>query len=122
MCKLDDGFILCTCSDKKQKSSAPFTWELFRPRYDEPNVSVIGEAGAPYFSREGLLLVDKLREQLNSRNCFDFDYEPEDGDTLVITQSDNEMEYAFTFRDGWSYDPMPFMGKTMVGMDKGKIR
>lgn len=123
MCNLDDAFILCTCSGKKRQSDAAFTWSLFRPREDDSDLYVIGEAGAPYFSEKGKLLVDKVQEQLNARNCFDFDYQPKDGDTLVITSSDNGTEYGFMFyNDEWEYTTMPFEGRTLLKMEKGKIK
>lgn len=122
MCNLTEGFILCTCSGKREKSDALFTWKLFRSRSSEPDVFVIGETSPPYNSKQRFILVDKIREQLNARNCFDFDYKPEEGDALVITQSDTGKEYAFTFKDGWEYEPMPFMGKTMLEIEKGNIK
>ena len=123
MCNLDHGFILCTCSGNKQQSKAAFTWSLFRPRDNDSDVFVVAEAGAPYFAEKGKLLVDKVRDQLNARNCFDFDYQPKHGDTLVITSSENGIEYGFTFYNGeWDYTTMPFIGRTLLEIEKGKIK
>lgn len=123
MCNLDDGFILCTCAGKKGKSKAAFTWSLFRPRKHDTHVFVIGETGAPFFTSKGKLLVDKVQDQLNARNCFDFAYQPEDGDTLVITSSESGIEYGFTYHNNeWEYSTMPFEGRTLLEIEKGKIK
>lgn len=122
MCNLNDDFILCSCSAKKENGETPFTWTLFRQHMAEPEIYVIGETIPPYYSGKGQLLVATLRDQLNERNCFDFDYTPKRGDTLLITSTETGQEYAFIFNDDWEYEPMAFMGKTMRQIDSGKIQ
>lgn len=101
MCEVIKNFKLCSCTTDnkvdivhnknsrryknyiKEKNPNRIIWTLYK--YE----------GKQYFGMDGLLIapVDKLDEmftaeyvktELNKRNCFDFDYEPKDGDYLVL--------------------------------------
>lgn len=113
MCNFDDGFILCKCDDlesginDQDSNSMIYVWSLYKyigksksfemGRYILPGGAV------------GTLTSDFVIEELNSKNCFDFEYMPQEGDNLLISSLGNIPRMEFIFRGnewiGDNYDP-----------------
>ncbi len=138
MCRFEKGFILCKCEvlpsrKSGRKSNVPDTkieyiWTLYKHLGANPEI----EMGRYEFPKSDIgqgLTADFVVSQLNSRNCFDFEYSPNEGDNLLI----NDSRYAngrleFLFRDEqWIvdfYDPfselteMVFEGKVIPETEK----
>ena len=102
MCDFNQGFILCKCeppladSSKKKlrtkhkkklaeqaKSFMEYEWILFK--YIGPALEKeIGRYIFPVSETGEGLTADLVLNELNTRNCFDFEYNPLEGDNLVI--------------------------------------
>ncbi len=98
MCTSDKQLHLCTCEltpptkqHKKQKKQDPvFTWRLYR-YLGEKWIGMDGMMMMPSSRIGKTLTAAWVLGQINARNCFDFDYQPQNGDNLTI-------------RLGFSYD------------------
>ena len=117
MCQISSHLKLCTCSKNKIFSSNSY-WILYR--WKKSDEVIVGE---PIFPDNNFIdPADELSNQeklitiLNQDNCFDFELQLEDKDSLEINiQCPREngrsinLIYAFVFIDGvWksmTYDP-----------------
>jgi hypothetical protein len=117
MCDFDNGFVLCTCKEKptvhhknsrrnkRAEANAPlkYLWYLLEcAKLDGPE----------HFLKEGLyqlpasdigkgLTEEWVLLHLNVGHCFDFTYTPNEGDYLVIRESQQHGIFlSFIFRDG----------------------
>lgn len=114
MCDFSKGFILCTCVPKapavhnkksrrfKNKSveePEQFTWVLLR--YSGPNPSSMeGQISEPDWELGKGLTNEYVLENLNAKNCFDFDYTPAERDCLTFRRKRNASRLEFIYRDG----------------------
>ncbi|RYE54743.1 MAG: hypothetical protein EOP48_11660 [Sphingobacteriales bacterium] len=115
MCDPIKGFKLCTCVNepvvhnknsrryKKQnpgKKPEVFKWQLLR--YVKTEYS--GEMGSVRMPSHDLgrgLTEQYVVQKLNEENCFDFDYTPQERDSLAIQVDDRwDFYLAFTFKNG----------------------
>jgi hypothetical protein len=88
MCDLDKEFKLCTCN-ALQLLFHQVGWVLHRKTIEGPSKVIKGMAPAKEILTGTETYIKKvIVEQLNSRNCFDFDYEPIDGDFLEVKVGD----------------------------------
>ncbi|WP_075341141.1 hypothetical protein [Tenacibaculum agarivorans] len=139
MCDFNQGFILCKCNDskvivhhkkskrnkkklQKEVQKIEYTWTLFRfigmskerelGRYMFP-VSDVGNGLTSTF----------VANELNSRNCFDFKYTPNQGDNLIISKNQSSHRIEFIFRNGkWEEDHYSPFDHEYVKIDNGKIK
>lgn len=113
MCIIDKKLKLCNCSVGSGNNSTkailkqPFTWTLRKSLglkvrqekvkkieivsdgsvpeiYEEYEEYIVGSIILPSDSLGDLLTAANVLSELNDRNCFDFDYEPAQNDTLTI--------------------------------------
>lgn len=107
MCDFDKGFILCTCNDdndyfvdqNKNETSTSYTWILFKSiNHIEPTER--GRYVMPSSDIENGLTNEFVFEQLNARHCFDFEYNPSEGDNLFIKKGNIAPYLSFIFKDG----------------------
>lgn len=139
MCKSIKDFTLCSCvdepvthnkkRDKRKKNKETTTekeyyWYILR--YIKTNdTREMGRVIMPSFRLDNGLTEDFVLEKINSQNCFDFDYTPQEKDCLHIYQGKNMGEYmAFTFKNGeWiigmDYDAF---NDELEQIGKGKIK
>ena len=106
MCKLADGFKLCTCGTISQEKTH---WIL--KKANEANPIVIG------MIREGFEVIKKYRwvqQSLNEHSCFDFEYTPEHGDRLIFNIIADDIKEKVTFKyvhnrheQGWQIELIP---------------
>ena len=117
MCQISSHLKLCTCSKNKIFSSNSY-WILYR--WKKSDEVIVGE---PIFPDNNFIdPADELSNQeklitiLNQDNCFDFELQLEDKDSLeinILCLRENgrsiNLIYAFVFLDGiWksmAYDP-----------------
>ncbi|UKN02270.1 hypothetical protein K6119_01895 [Paracrocinitomix mangrovi] len=110
MCDFSKGFKLCTCNEKEIQYREPdkfihkegklvklpntkndqipieFIWILYR--YNGKNKEL--EIGRYNFPSEDIgkgLDVEWVKLNLSCENCFDFQYTPQEGDNLILTQN-----------------------------------
>jgi hypothetical protein len=113
MCDKIYDFKLCTCIDKpaihnkksrrnknKEKQADVYKWTLLR--YVETVHS--GEMGRVIMPSKDIgegLTEEFVLEKLNTANCFDFNYTPQDRDSLKIQLNDRWDKYlAFGYENG----------------------
>ena len=93
MCKDLKEYKLCTCSDKIDKKKPYWILNKAIPTNYPESPDVMGSLIPPgdgYIPTRGNLLID-----LNSKNIFDFDYQPLENDVLKVF--DGEFTYEFIY-------------------------
>ena len=60
----------------------------------------IGRYLFPVSDIENGLTANFILKELNNRNCFDFEYTPNEGDNLIINQVNSHVRIEFIFRSG----------------------
>lgn len=126
MCQTGKEIKLCTCfpatMDKivhhknsrkaKNKARNEFTWTLHR-NLGLSNTTMDGMGYMPDETLSENLTNEIMLHDLNNRNCFDFDYQPNEGDILRIYTPLKTMgkHLSFIFENGeWIADSyLPFM-------------
>ena len=107
MCDLNGKFILCSCSEDVDISEPH--WKLYRNSMDNGvnRQIIIGMMYPPNLI--DIIERRKLLRRLNTRNVFDFDYQPKENDVLELFPSEYE-DYKLTFMKGkWVLEE--FMGE-----------
>jgi len=135
MCDFNKGFILCQCNDpkvihhntksrrNKNKKNQPmeYTWTLFKFL----GMSKVREVGKYLFPSSDVgngLTSNFVLNELNKRNCFDFEYKPNQGDNLMISREDSFNRIEFIYRDGkWEEDHYSPFDHEFEKIDHGKI-
>ena len=135
MCDFNKGFILCKCNDpkvvvhnkksrrnkKKKNQPIEYDWTL----YKYLGLSKEMELGRYTFPSSDVgngLTSDFVLNELNSRNCFDFEYQPKEGDNLIISKTDSSNRIEFIFRNGkWIEDHYSPFDHVYEKIDNGKI-
>lgn len=146
MCEVGKKLKLCTClTDKdlevfeahqklkhllKQSISAtskPITWTLHRyiGKVDNSDLVVMGMLDMPSEKLLNSLSNEYVLSQINSCNCFDFDYTPTEGDNLKIEKQRNVnwTEFlSFIFRKGkWEADSYDTFIESIEDINFGKV-
>ncbi len=105
MCEISDELKLCTCSNAEELGNY---WVLYRYNKDK-NELIVGEILLPrIITLEEIRNKDILLALLNKINCFDFEYQPQNKDRLLISLQTNAEEdfeeesiaYGFEYRNG----------------------
>ena len=97
MCKDLREYKLCTCSSKIDKTK-PY-WVLSKRIPALITLDVVGTLIMP--DEQFLLTEDRLLFDLNSKNIFDFDYQPLENDILIVF--DGEFTYEFIYEKNELY-------------------
>lgn len=118
MCEIGNEIKLCTCvpnglnaivHNKKSRSRQnrdKFTWTLNKYVGDSENM-MDGMLIYPDSVLSENLTTERMLSELNDRNCFDFDYEPNEGDNLLIYNPEKYIKkyLSFIYRNGkWIAD------------------
>jgi len=120
MCEIGKEMKLCTCTPSlmktivhhknsrksKNKRRNDFTWTLEKC-LGRSNSTMDGIGYMPYDALSEDLTKETMLTDLNSRNCFDIDYEPNEGDNLKIYTPENQIRkhMSFIFQNGeWVAD------------------
>ncbi len=98
MCEPGKTIKLCTCEGLEINPQA--SWKVIQTG-DFKELHFVGSFMAPsdMATRWGLVQ-EKLLSDLNACNCFDVEYEPQDGDWLSISLEDWQFDFNFTSRAG----------------------
>lgn len=105
MCDFSDGFKLCTCStieiQKLAKAKISY-WTLKRWQTENWIEAEMGRCFHPKFSNKDLENAEFIGYYLNTKNCFDFDFLPQEKDTLNFTifqesLAENDLPLKFEF-------------------------
>ena len=119
MCKGLKEYKLCTCSDKIDKMKPYWILSKASPTNMPEMEKIMGSLMPPgdgYFPTMKNLLID-----LNSKNIFDFDYQPLENDVLKVF--DGEFTYEFIYLKNQSnYGWKLFDYSTGMGNDKDKYK
>ena len=95
MCDVNGKFKLCTCSEKIDKKKPYWVLNKGVPKKDERETSILGTL---IYSEDEILKEiseERLLQDLNSKNIFDFDYKPSENDILKLY--DGNYNYYFIF-------------------------
>ena len=107
MCDLNGKFTLCSCLGDIDLSKPH--WKLYQNSIDDGvnHHIIIGMMTPPNLI--DIIERRKLLRRMNTRNVFDFDYQPKENDVLELFPSEYE-EYKLTFLKGkWVLEE--FMGE-----------
>lgn len=130
MCQSSKNFIFCTCQDDNSPSSkssflVDYTWTLTRFVGTKQSL-LIGKIRAPKDDLKNGITISNILAQLNSDfKNFDFDYSPEDRDSLDIsvTHQNGQHEYfKLLFQNGeWAKGRNPAFTSISKTIASGKI-
>ncbi len=149
MCKPNSKIYLCTCASVSKKpfpvtnpkevdmgeyEKPNFIWTLYKYQ-GEKDSFMVGEMVMPVESLDTELSSEYLIQQLNSKNRFDFNYEPIEGDNLQIkkeyiyksikgfTRTDLYEYMSFIYREGkWQEEVYDVFSDKIKSFKKGKIK
>jgi hypothetical protein len=147
MCEATSGFKLCSCpagnmgtalhnknsrrhnrkTGEEKEEKIIWTLSEFAGKQDS---GMDGMLLAPAAKLTELLTADYVQQELNSRNCFDFEYAPKEGDYLVLTFQRTKAEKGrraytylpFIFRSGqWTVNAYDGFEDKTIELAKGKL-
>ncbi|MCP4520303.1 MAG: hypothetical protein GY827_01180 [Cytophagales bacterium] len=124
MCSIEEGFKLCTCGEEKELATEKIIWELRRVNPEKPQRVIRGKIAARNFSEKEQNEIKFIESELNTRNCFDFDYIPQENDYLIVI-IDNKQKYTYSFKKEWKYQRSPKFFKWKSQLEdykKGKVK
>lgn len=142
MCTSTNSIKFCTCNNKTfgkrsekadskcarknspDESRERYIWQLFRKRPSHEDVHTIGEYKLPDSAIGKGLRADGIVRELNARNCFDFDYQPAEGDNLQIMENTSLPPYlSFLYQNGkWVADHYNPLEISLRKVSEGKIQ
>ncbi len=96
MCELTHQIILCSCAEKNENINLinPHQWTL--NRYLGPTESTMrGRLLAPSQFLDDQIGIDQILTEMNLRNCFDFNYTPQERDQLCINNGLENPDYKY---------------------------
>ncbi len=107
MCEPESSFRFCTCADGAEL--APPMWLLERRDVSLDEQHRRGRVALPKWSKETLATRESLLEALREGSCFDFEYEPADGDVLSVWIGSDPQPLRFRYLTslgsaGWTID------------------
>jgi len=138
MCDFEKGFVLCTCQEQEK----PVIHNKNSRRHkktplSEDNLyqwSLAAFVGTFESMMEGMfeipskdigkgLTAEWVLLNLNDRNCFDFEYIPQEGDALVIRKPQTYVFFlSFVYKNGvWTEDFYSPFGITLKKIGEGVI-
>lgn len=104
MCDLSNGFKLCSC-DGDQLKPEEIGWTLRRKDENKEIQNIRGKPFVPKFDLDEQQLKTTVAQALNERNCFDFEYQPQEDDFLSIRTKRENIWFAFRYKKGrWQED------------------
>lgn len=137
MCDTGKEIKLCTCMPNgivkvvhhkksrkfKNKQRDVYTWTLYK-YVEYANCGMDGMVILPKDILTENLTTEIMLIELNNKNCFDFDYEPNEGDNLKILSPEKytREHLSFIFRDGKWIDDFYFgFGYEIKKINFGKV-
>lgn len=147
MCKYGEKIRFCSCTREKIKYKDPnsinvnkvtqgnrkisleedpllmFVWQLLRYDGEHVNTELEGEYLPPVNDIGNGLNSAWIELNLNTENCFDFDYTPIEGDNLIIRHSSIGYDYlSFIYKAGqWHIKHYNPLTNSTHLIDSGKV-
>jgi hypothetical protein len=134
MCDFENGFILCSCKEnskpntqnKKSHSDKNVDKETYRwtlSRFIGTFEAILEGMFEPPSHDLGAGLTEEwVLLNLNDRNCFDFDYTPQEGDLLSFSKGRPWNYMSFVFRQGsWIFDKYDEFSTKLEKVADGEI-
>ncbi len=120
MCNTSDVYKLCTCEGDLNKADTIWTLTRF---VGLSELEIMGSIMPPSDVFDNGISSDKLLAQMNSGNCFDFDYIPSEKDSLHVSSQKSGYEYfKLIFKDGkWQKGGNPHFTSILETISQGKI-
>jgi len=140
MCDFTKGLKFCTCDrakdtivhnkksrrNKDDSDSLPkeYTWTLDRYITTRDTTNLIGSMTMPRSNLGNGLTEEWVLLHLNTENCFDFDYTPDEGDRLMVQDNDDHYNYmSFIFKGiCWIADVNIDFGDVMEEKNRGIVK
>lgn len=128
MCTPSSQLILCPCINESSARPAKGIYQWKLDRYLGSRESpIMGSIVAPSSDLGSGITVANMIRELNSRNCFDFEYSPKEKDSLHISTERTDGNYQYftlLYTNGlWAEGSHPGFGKTVLeNLGKGKIK
>lgn len=119
MCDLEAGFKLCSC-DAEQLSFDELDWYLDRINAKLPIIHRKGRAAMPHYSEHEQVCLDKILTELNTRQCFDFEYNPLVNDRLCIKVAQKWYAYRFTGGE-WKQDKSSSLASWRTQLERHEV-
>ena len=96
MCEVSEKLIFCTCLEKKEGDQliGQHKWTLER-YIGARESSLKGKIMRASTDLDDEIHVDKVIEEMNSRNCFDFEYLPQERDCFHIDNGLDRPDYKY---------------------------
>lgn len=91
MCLFGDSLKLCTCSGQIDRNNPHWVLEKMNINKNEVDLVFIGHFPFEYF-----LKFDKIIDDLNYNNPFDFEYQPNQKDTLSLYFETDTFHFIYT--------------------------
>jgi hypothetical protein len=138
MCQKTTNITFCTCESKPSavhnKNSRRARKDKAVPELQSYRWLLHKITGVSEQTMDGLLIepddafngeltAESILKELNTRNCFDFSYEPNDGDSLGIVENGVGKFISFIFESGkWTIgSPNPFIHQ-VITFNSGSVR
>lgn len=137
MCQPSQYLLFCACTQetfvsvhnkksrraKKKPAPPQFLWQLKRLT-ESKHQGIDGMVIMPQSQLNEHLTAHYVETQLNQGHCFDFDYQPQSGDNLLVfTDASAHVYMSYIFKDQrWTNDYYdPFYHRLLL-IGKGKIQ
>ena len=127
MCTPNTELRFCTCIEGDiPEIKNIYVWTLYR-YYGSRESLRRGKAIMPVKDFQNGISVENIRSKLNEGNIFDFEYTPQERDTLSIRfNAEHRAEYKYLsliFRDGiWRKGSNPFFTSIQKNIAKGEVK
>ncbi len=127
MCQNTNDLIFCTCKDSSnifRRNKGEYSWSLSKlvgiKTYKPGEPRIIGKIRIPNKNLGKGINAENILQELNSRDCFDFEYIPQEMDCLTIT-GDNGY-FKVRFKTGfWEIGRHPAFSSISEPIDSGKV-
>ena len=96
MCSTSTEMIFCSCDDMLggNEKTGEYTWSL--TRYVGRSKSIrLGKILKPSEDLGNAITIERVLKEMNSRHCFDFDYTPQENDSLRIRNGQKGEAYKY---------------------------
>ena len=101
MCDIIDGFKLCTCKDKVDKSKPHWILERLIKKENIIRDDVLIGILSPYYIDN----IETILNELNNGNPFDFEYSPKENDMLKLDFDEDDIFCLIYKKDKWEELP-----------------
>jgi hypothetical protein len=125
MCNQGNQFVFCMCGSEEELLESDYVWVLTR-LVGLKEGKFVGKILPPSNNLGNGVTPENLVGQLNQSNIFDFEYQPNENDSLRISfQKTGELKQYFTliYRDNkWQSGRNPLFSSIVEQIAKGKIK